>query len=118
MRLLFIVNSLIDLKNNVNKNGGIEHCNIELANRLSLLGHDVCLASKISKIQKKRNIVNIPINYLFENEQNNFYDVIVSSNYSQAFKFSNNFFQFGQGFLKTHLHYSFVKISHMIFLLK
>ena len=90
MRLLFIVNGLIDLKNNVNKNGGIEHCNIELANRLSLLGHDVSLASKISKIQKNRNIVNFPLNYLFANEKNNFYDVIISSNYSQAFKFRNN----------------------------
>ena len=79
MRLLFIVNGLIDLKNNVNKNGGIEHCNIELANRLSLLGHDVSLASKISKIQKNRNIVNFPLNYLFANKKNNFYRIIIKN---------------------------------------
>jgi glycosyltransferase involved in cell wall biosynthesis len=90
MRLLFIVNGLIDLKHNVNKNGGIEHCNIELANRLSLLGHDVSLASKIDKIQKNRNIINFPLNYLFSNEHDNFYDVVISSNYSQVFKFRKN----------------------------
>jgi len=54
MKLLFINNSLIDFNNkNQNKNGGIEHCNIELAKRLSLFGHDVSLVSKVKKKTKK-----------------------------------------------------------------
>ena len=53
MKLLFIINSLIDFNNkNQNRNGGIEHCNIELAKRLSLFGHDVSLVSKTKKKQK------------------------------------------------------------------
>ncbi len=57
MKLLFIINSLIDFNNkNQNKNGGIEHCNIELAKRLSLFGHDVSLVSKTKK-NKKNSIL-------------------------------------------------------------
>jgi len=88
MKLLFINNSLIDFNNkNQNKNGGIEHCNIELAKRLSLFGHDVSLVSKTKKKQKKFNIVNLPFDYLDRNDFGNAYDVIIGSNYSRAFKF-------------------------------
>jgi glycosyltransferase involved in cell wall biosynthesis len=88
MKLLFINNSLIDFNNkNQNRNGGIEHCNIELAKRLSLFGHDVSLVSKTKKKQKKFNIVNLPFDYLDRNDFGNTYDVIIGSNYSRAFKF-------------------------------
>jgi len=88
MKLLFINNSLIDFNNqNLNKNGGIEHCNVELAKRLSLFGHDVSLVSKVKKKQKKFNIVNLPFNYLDRSDFGNAYDVIISSNYSRAFKY-------------------------------
>ena len=88
MKLLFIINSLIDFNNkNQNKNGGIEHCNIELAKRLSLFGHDVSLVSKTKKKQKKFNIVNLPFDYLDRSDFNNAYDIIIGSNYSRAFKF-------------------------------
>ena len=54
MKLLFINNSLINLNTKyINKIGGIEHCNIELAKNLSKLGHDITIASKIEK--KKKN---------------------------------------------------------------
>jgi len=87
MKLLFINNSLIDFNyKNQNKNGGIELCNIELAKRLSLFGHDISLVSKIRKKQKKYNIVNFPFDYLKQRDFNNTYDVIISSNYSQVFK--------------------------------
>jgi hypothetical protein len=53
MKLLFINNSLINLNNKyINKIGGIEHCNIELAKNLSKLGHDITIASKIKKKKK------------------------------------------------------------------
>ena len=88
MKLLFINNSLINLNNkNINKVGGIEHCNIELAKRLSRLGHEVTLVSKIKNKQKFNNITNLPFNYLTSIQNNNLYDIVVSSNYSQAFKF-------------------------------
>ncbi len=88
MKLLFINNSLINLNNkNINKVGGIEHCNIELAQGLSRLGHKVTLVSKIKNKQKVKNITNLPFNYLTSIENNNLYDIVVSSNYSQAFKF-------------------------------
>ena len=88
MKLLFINNSLINLNNkNINKVGGIEHCNIELAQGLSRLGHEVTLVSKIKNKQKVNNITNLPFNYLTSIENNNLYDIVVSSNYSQAFKF-------------------------------
>jgi glycosyltransferase involved in cell wall biosynthesis len=87
MKLLFINNGLTSLNNrNINKNGGIEHCNIELVKRLSLLGHDVSLVSKIRKKQKKYNIVNFPFDYLKQRDFCSTYDVIIGSNYSQAFK--------------------------------
>ena len=89
MKLLFINNSLINLNNkNINKVGGIEHCNIELAQGLSRLGHEVTLVSKIKNNQKVSNITNLPFNYLTSIENNNLYDIVVSSNYSQAFKFT------------------------------
>ena len=88
MKLLFINNSLINLNNkNINKVGGIEHCNIELAQGLSRLGHEVTLVSKIKNKQKFNNITNLPFNYLTSIQNNNLYDIVVSSNYSQAFKF-------------------------------
>jgi len=87
MKLLFINNSLINLNNkNINKNGGIEHCNIEVAKKLSLFGYDVSLVSKIKKKQKKFNITNLPFNFLNREHFTNGFDVIISSNYSQAFK--------------------------------
>ena len=88
MKLLFINNSLINLNNkNINKVGGIEHCNFELVQGLSRLGHEVALVSKIKKKQKVNNITNLPFNYLTSIENNNLYDIVVSSNYSQVFKF-------------------------------
>ena len=87
MKLLFINNSLINLNNkNINKVGGIEHCNIELAQGLSRLGHEVTLVSKIKNKQKFKNITNLPFNYLTSIENNNLYDILISSNYSKAFK--------------------------------
>lgn len=88
MKLLFINNGLTSLNNkNINKNGGIEHCNFELTKRLSIFGHDVSLVSKIRKKQKKYNIVHYPFDYLKQRDFSNTYDVIISSNYSRAFKF-------------------------------
>ena len=88
MKLLFINNSLINLNNkNINKVGGIEHCNIELAQGLSRLGHEVTLVSKIKNKQKFNNITNLPFNYLTSIQNNNLYDIVISSNYSQAFKY-------------------------------
>ena len=88
MKLLFINNSLINLNNkNINKVGGIEHCNIELAQSLSRLGQEVTLVSKIKNKQIVNNLTKIPFNYLTSIENKNLYDIVVSSNYSQVFKF-------------------------------
>jgi len=88
MKLLFINNSLINLNNKyINKIGGIEHCNIELAKNLSKLGHDITIASKIEKKKKISNITILPLNYLISLKNNNHYDIVVSSNHSEFFQF-------------------------------
>ena len=57
MRILFINNSRIDFnKKKINKIGGIEHCNIELAKQLTKLGHEVNVASLINKKQQLQKI--------------------------------------------------------------
>ena len=88
MKVLFISNSLANLNNiNINKIGGIEHCNIELAKSLSKLGHDITLVSNIKNNQKISNISNLPLNHLTSFKSNKHYDIIVSSNHSEFFQF-------------------------------
>ena len=88
MKLLFINNSLINLNNKyINKIGGIEHCNIELAKNLSKLGHDITIASKIEEEKKISNISILPLNHLTSLKKNNHYDIVVSSNHSEFFQF-------------------------------
>lgn len=88
MKLLFINNSLINLNSKyINKIGGIEHCNIELAKNLSKLGHDITIASKIEEEKKISNISILPLNHLTSLKKNNHYDIVVSSNHSEFFQF-------------------------------
>ena len=50
MKIIFAVNSCISFKNSkINKLGGIEHSNLQLANNLIKLGLKVKLACKIKK---------------------------------------------------------------------
>lgn len=65
MRILFINNSRIDFnKKKINKIGGIEHCNIELAEQLTKLGHEVNVASLVNKKQQFQNIKNFPLDFV------------------------------------------------------
>ena len=57
MKIIFAVNNCINFKNSkINKLGGIEHGNLQLANNLLKLGLDVKLACIIKK--KKKNMEN------------------------------------------------------------
>ena len=56
MKIILAVNSDINFKNSsINKLGGIEDCNLQLANNLIKLGLDVKLACII---KKKKNTVD------------------------------------------------------------
>jgi glycosyltransferase involved in cell wall biosynthesis len=91
MRILFINNSLIDFsRKKINKVGGIEHCNIELARQLNKLGHHVNIASLITKKQEFQNIINFPLEYVHSINLNKICDVAISSNFSKGFKNQKN----------------------------
>jgi glycosyltransferase involved in cell wall biosynthesis len=91
MRILFINNSLIDFNSKkINKIGGIEHCNIELAKQLSKLDHEVNIASLINKKQKFHNIKNFPIDFIFSINLKKVCDVAISSNFSKGFNNQKN----------------------------
>ena len=86
MRILFINNSIIDFnKKKINKNGGIEQCNIELAKQLTKLGHNVNVASLINKKQHYQNIKNLPLDFVLSINLKKICDVVISSNFSKGF---------------------------------
>ena len=86
MRILFINNSRIDFnKKKINKIGGIEHCNIELAKQLTKLGHEVNVASLINKKQKFQNIKNLPLDFVLSTNLKKICDVAISSNFTKGF---------------------------------
>ena len=62
MKIIFAVNNCINFKNSkINKLGGIEHGNLQLANNLLKLGLDVKLACIIKKKKKYGKLNIIPI---------------------------------------------------------
>jgi glycosyltransferase involved in cell wall biosynthesis len=86
MRILFINNSIIDFNRKIiNKIGGIEHCNIELAKQLTKLGHEVNIASLINKKQHFQNIKNLPLDFVLSINLKKICDVVISSNFSKGF---------------------------------
>lgn len=90
MKIIFAVNSCISFKNSkINKLGGIEHSNLQLANNLIKLGLNVKLACKIKKKTKYGRLNIIPINYLLSKNLSQFCDVLISSNTNKYF-YKNN----------------------------
>ena len=81
-----------------NKLGGIESLNINLANALAKKNINVTIASHCRNINSKKNIKNIPINYLKRNYKKYYFDLIISSNDATIF----NFFKKSKKFFWLH----------------
>ena len=72
---------------NLNKLGGIESLNLELAKTLSKENINVTLATDCKKTIIKNKITNIPINKLKTNSKNFSFDSIVSSNDTSLYSY-------------------------------
>ncbi len=70
--------------------GGIESLNLELSKYLSQSHYKIFLATNCKKIVKKKNLINIPINFLIKNISNYKFDKIISSNDPSIFNHSKN----------------------------
>ncbi|MDC2997028.1 glycosyltransferase [Candidatus Pelagibacter sp.] len=83
---------------NLRSLGGIESLNIELSKFLSKSHHKIFLATYCKKMIKKKNIINIPIDFLLENKSSFAFDKIISSNDPTIF----NHFKYSKNFLWLH----------------
>ena len=91
MKIILAVNSYINFKNSsINKLGGIEDCNLQLANNLIKLGLDVKLACIIKNKKKYGRLPVIPINSLLTKKLSQFCDVLISSNTCKYFNKQKN----------------------------
>jgi glycosyltransferase involved in cell wall biosynthesis len=89
MKILFYCPFNFNLKSkNLDKLGGIETLNFELAIKLSNFNHEIFLATHSEKTIKKNKIYNIPIKELFYKNHN--FDLIISSNNSKIFNHFKN----------------------------
>ena len=95
MNILFYCPFNFNIKSsNLRSLGGIESLNIELSKFLSRSHYKIFLATYCKKIIKKKNIINIPIDFLLENKSSFVFDKIISSNdptIFDHFKYSKNF---------------------------
>ena len=86
MRIIFALNTHINFKKSeINKIGGIEHCNFQLAYNLMKLGLDVKLACKIKNEFKYGKLSIIPINNLLSKNLSESCDFLICSNTSKFF---------------------------------
>ena len=99
MNILFYCPFNFDIKSsNLRSLGGIESLNIELSKFLSRSNYKIFLATYCKKIIKKKNIINIPIDFLLENKSSFAFDKIISSNDPTIF----NHFKYSKNFLWLH----------------
>jgi len=91
MKIILAVNSFINFnKTTINKLGGIEDCNLHLANNLIKLGLDVKLACIIKRKIKYGRLNIIPINYLKADNLSHLCDILICSNTSKYFHRQKN----------------------------
>tara|TARA_Y100000389_G_scaffold146825_1_gene145617 strand:+ start:1384 stop:2391 length:1008 start_codon:yes stop_codon:yes gene_type:complete len=83
---------------NLKSLGGIESLNLELSKQLSKSNYKIFLATKCIKIIKKKNLINIPIDFLLRNKSSYKFDKIISSNDPTIF----NHFKYSKNFLWLH----------------
>ncbi len=88
MKILFYCPFDFDLNSKfLNKLGGIETLNLELSKLLSNKGYKVFLSTNCKKIIKRKNLTNLPINYVLTKKNEFKFDYIISSNDTQIFDF-------------------------------
>lgn len=75
---------------NLKSLGGIESLNLELSKYLSKSNYKIFLATYCKKIIKKKNFINIPINFLLKNISSYKFDKIISSNDPTIFNYTKN----------------------------
>ncbi len=75
---------------NLKSLGGIESLNLELSKYLSKSNYKIFLATNCKKIIKKKNFINIPINFLLKNISSYKFDKIISSNDPTIFNYTKN----------------------------
>ena len=84
--LLIPINSFINFKSSgINKLGGIEDSNLNLANNFLKLGINVKIACKIKKKIKFGKLTIIPTNYLLSKNLSQFCDILICSNTNKYF---------------------------------
>ena len=89
MNILFYCPFKFSLKSkNIKSLGGIESLNIELTKYLLNTKHNIYLATKCKKEIKKGNLINIPINKLYNKKLDYKFDKIISSNDPTIFNYS------------------------------
>ena len=91
MNILINCPSRIDINSNkLDKIGGIESLNVELAKKLSNLNFNVVLSTFCSKKAKIDKLINLPITEIKNNKNDYTFDTIISSNDSTIFNFFPN----------------------------
>ena len=99
MNILFYCPFNFNIKSSKLKSlGGIESLNIELSKFLSKSNYKIFLATYCKKIIKRKNLVNLPIDFLLKNKSRFKFKNIISSNDPIIF----NHFKNSQNFLWLH----------------
>ena len=99
MNILFYCPFNFNIKSsNLRSLGGIESLNTELSKFLSRSHYKIFLATYCKKMIKKKNIINVPIDFLLENKSIFAFDKIISSNDPTIF----NHFKYSKNFLWLH----------------
>ena len=88
MNILFYCPFNFDLKSKfLNKLGGIETLNLGISKLLADKGYKIFLSTNCKNIIKRKNLTNLPINYVLTKKNKFKFDYIISSNDTQIFDF-------------------------------
>ena len=92
MNILFYCPFNFNIKSSKLKSlGGIESLNIELSKFLSKSNYKIFLATYCKKIIKRKNLVNLPVDFLLKNKSRFEFKNIISSNDPTIFNHFKNY---------------------------
>jgi glycosyltransferase involved in cell wall biosynthesis len=88
MNILFYCPFNFDLKSKfLNQLGGIETLNLGLSRLLADKGYKIFLSTNCKNIIKRKNLINLPLNYVLTKKNKLKFDYIISSNDTEIFNF-------------------------------
>jgi len=88
MNILFYCPFNFDLKSKfLNQLGGIETLNLGISRLLAEKGYKIFLSTNCKNIIKRKNLTNIPLNYVLTKKNKLKFDYIISSNDTEIFDF-------------------------------